>query len=326
MKHASLNGEYFADARSELGGNVRLIVQPDDGMAPILTAVKQARKSIDVMIFRFDRPQLEHALAAAVARGVAVRALIAHTSSDGARPLRALELRLLAAGLTVARTDDDLVRYHGKFMIVDRSRLFVLGFNFTAVDTGRSRSFGVEVRTKAIIRGAVALFEADAGRQPVSSIHRDLVVSPENSRERLESFIRGARRQLLIYDPKLSDPRMINLIHDRMRAGVLVRVLGRVAKAGSEIPMKRLAGARLHVRAIVRDGRAAFLGSQSLKRLELDKRRELGIVVHNTKVVRQMTEVFESDWTEAVAVKKAAKAVKKVQKRLEDAVPQAAQV
>jgi phosphatidylserine/phosphatidylglycerophosphate/cardiolipin synthase-like enzyme len=99
-----------------------------------------------------------------------------------------------------------------------------------------------------------------------------------------------------------------------------------VAKAGSEIPMKRLAGARLHVRAIVRDGRAAFLGSQSLKRLELDKRRELGIVVHNTKVVRQMTEVFESDWTEAVAVKKAAKAVKKVQKRLGEAVPQAAQV
>jgi hypothetical protein len=33
---------------------------------------------------------------------------------------------------------------------------------------------------------------------------------------------------------------------------------------------------RLHVRAIIVDGRRAFLGSQSLRRIELDERRETG--------------------------------------------------
>ena len=35
---------------------------------------------------------------------------------------------------------------------------------------------------------------------------------------------------------------------------------------------------RLHTRSIVRDGRYAFIGSQSLRQLELDARREVGII------------------------------------------------
>ena len=70
-------------------------------------------------------------------------------------------MRLLAAGVTVSRTDDDLVRYHGKLMIIDRRVLFLLAFNFTWLDMERSRSFGivttnkkhVEQAAKAVRRG-----------------------------------------------------------------------------------------------------------------------------------------------------------------------------
>ena len=50
-----------------------------------------------------------------------------------------------------------------------------------------------------------ALFEADRTRQPYSPIHNRLVVSPETSRELLTAFVRGAKKQLLIYDEKVSD-------------------------------------------------------------------------------------------------------------------------
>ena len=275
---------------------MKLLVQPDDDLAPLLNAVRQARKSIELMVFRFDRPALEKALGEAVIRGVSVRALIAHTNSEGERALRKLELRLLAAGVTVARTADDLVRYHAKYFIVDRQRLFLLGFNFTALDISHSRSFGLEVRSKPVIQDVLRLFEADAARQTFSPGHRDLVVSPINARERLTQFIRSARRELLIYDPKLSDLRMIRLLRERARAGVAIRILGRVAKPGASLPWARLAGVRLHVRAMVADGRQAFVGSQSLKRLELDGRRELGLFVREPSIVRQMANVFEADW------------------------------
>src|SRR5262245_43898277 len=108
--------------------SMQVITQPEDGLAPLLKAIKRAKKSIDVVIFRFDLPEIEDALAEAVERGVAVRALIAHTNRGGEKKLRKLESRLLKAGATLSRTADDMVRYHGKVIVVDGRKAFVLGF------------------------------------------------------------------------------------------------------------------------------------------------------------------------------------------------------
>jgi hypothetical protein len=53
---------------------------------------------------------------------------------------------------------------------------------------------------------------------------------------------------------------------------------------------------RFHTRAIFRDRHDAFLGSQSLRELELDQRRELGVIVRDHQVVHSLVKVFESDW------------------------------
>ena len=55
-----------------------------------------------------------------------------------------------------------------------------------------------------------------------------------------------------------------------------------------EVQSEKYPGKRLHVRTIVRDGRRAFVGSQSLRKLELDKRREVGVIVDDAKVVKQL--------------------------------------
>ena len=97
---------------------------------------------MEIVIFRLDVKDVTIALEAAVARGVAVRALIAHTNKGGEKQLRKLEMRLLAAGVTVSRSADDFLRYHGKMLLIDGRQLHVNGFNFTWLDIDRSRSFG----------------------------------------------------------------------------------------------------------------------------------------------------------------------------------------
>src|SRR6195256_6340579 len=266
---------------------MKLIVQPDDGVAPIVTAIKQARKSIDILIFRLDRQEIAHALDAAVARGVRVRALTAHANRGGTKSLRKLEMLLLEGGVTVSRTADDLVRYHGKMMIVDAKVLHVYGFNFTGLDIAKSRSFGVISKNAKLVSEASKLFMADFDRKPYTPGYERFVVSPENARERLGRFISGARRQLLIYDPQVSDDSMLRLITERIKAGVDVRVIGKVESKWN-VRCERYPGRRLHIRAIVRDGERAFLGSQSLRRLELEKRREVGVVITDDTVVLQM--------------------------------------
>ncbi len=279
---------------------MRLIVQPDEGAAPLIRAIKRARKSVDAVIFRLDLAPVEKALKSAVSRGVAVRALIAHTNRGGEKELRKLERRLLKAGVTVARTDDDLVRYHGKLLVIDARRLYVMGFNYTELDMQMSRSFGVVTRSRKLIADAARLIEADSNRQNFKPTSRGLVVSPENARQRLSRFIRKTRRELLIYDPNVSDDDILQLLKTRANAGVRIRILGKIEKkwVDSGFKVRKFPG-RLHVRALVRDGRRAFVGSQSLRKPELDERREVGIVIRDARLVKRLANVFEADWTRA---------------------------
>jgi phosphatidylserine/phosphatidylglycerophosphate/cardiolipin synthase-like enzyme len=276
---------------------MNLIVQPDAGVTPVVQAIQRAKHTVDIAIFRTDREEIEKALAAAVLRGVKVRVLVAHTNRGGENRLRKLEQRLLDAGTSVTRTGDDFIRYHGKFMVADNT-LHLFGFNFTGVDTIKSRSFGVSTRDASAVREARALFDADSSRQPYVPKRTHLVVSPENAREMLLAFVKGTKRQLLIYDVNLQDPVFTKLLTQLAAAGIDVRVIGK-CKGAKGIDVRPLRSIRLHVRAMVRDGARAFVGSQSLRRVELDKRREVGVLITNVAVARRIRDVFEADWAEA---------------------------
>jgi phosphatidylserine/phosphatidylglycerophosphate/cardiolipin synthase-like enzyme len=277
---------------------VKLIVQPRDGLSPVLTGIRRAKKEIDVVIFRCDRKELIQALGAAVKRGVRVRALIANTNRGGEKKLRKLEMDLLEAGVTVSRTGDELIRYHGKYLVIDRQSLWVLGFNFVSLDIVKSRSFGLMTRRRTEVSEAIKLFEADVTRQPYVPGDTDLVVSPETSRLDLMKFVRDAKQQLLIYDPKITDRSFCEALAARAKAGVEVKVMGKVSGPASELPHEKFPGKRLHVRLIIRDARDAFLGSQSLRALELDKRREIGLIVKRKALVAEMVKVFQDDWAD----------------------------
>jgi cardiolipin synthase A/B len=310
---------------------LKLLVQPGESARALIQGIDTAKKSVEIVIFRFDRRDIERALKSAVSRGVFTHALIAHTNRGGEEHLRRLEMRLLEAGGTVARTADDLLRYHYKMIIIDRRKLYLLAFNFTNLDIEHSRSFGVVTRNRKFVQEAVRLFEADTRRQPYTPGYPNFLVSPANARAQLSSFISGAKKQLLIYDLKISDRAMIRLLEDRVRSGVDVRVIGRLTRHGTNLPVRKLLGMRLHVRTMIRDEHQVFIGSQSLRKVELDARREVGIIFHDPKVVSRLINIFEDDWNSAEVQKDEivnlvertplAKAAKKVAKAVTKDLP-----
>jgi phosphatidylserine/phosphatidylglycerophosphate/cardiolipin synthase-like enzyme len=273
------------------------------------------------VIFRFDQREIERALAAAVSRGVPVHALIAHTNRAGEEILRKLEMRLLGSGVTVARTADDLVRYHGKMMLIDRRELFLLAFNLTHQDIDRSRSFGLITKSRDLVREAGRLFDSDVKRHPYEAASARFIVSPVNARKELGAFLRAARKRLWIYDPEVTDRAMLQILEDRAKAGVDVRIIGKCGRHSERIAVRK-APMRLHTRTIIRDRKAAFLGSQSLRELELDSRREIGVIFQDAGTVNRIAEVFEQDWARPQAeTPPAAKIAKKVAKAVANRLP-----
>ena len=285
---------------------MKLIIEPADGVGPLLAAIKSAKKSVEMVIFRFDRTDIETALKAAAERGVKVSVLIAFANRGGEQRLRRLESRCLAAGITVARTSNDLSRYHDKFILIDRRVLYMLTFNFTHLDIDHSRSFGIVSTHDDWVREAARLFRADCTRTKYAPKIKTFVVSPANARSALDKFLKRAKKQLLIYDVHISDKDMVRVLNERVKAGVEIKVIGSVA-GHTQLDVQKLAGTRLHTRVIVRDRKQAFLGSQSLRAAELDSRRELGLVINDAKTVKRLIATFEADWTSKKSEKETAK-------------------
>ena len=274
---------------------MKVIVQPDDGPSLLLSALKNAKQSVEIAIFRFDRSDIETALKAAVSKGIKGTALIADVNRGGEKNLRQLEMRFLQAGITVARSARDLIRYHDKLIIIDRHILFLLSFNFTHLDIDHSRGFGIVTKNTALVQEAVKLFEADCARRPYSASSDNFVVSPINSRKVLRTFLERAKKQLLIYDPQISDKEMIGVLQQRAKAGVEIRVIGKI-RSRVALSVRKLTKMRLHTRTIIRDGRQAFVESQSLRPAELDSRREVGLIFRESKAVKKLLAIFEADW------------------------------
>src|SRR5881227_2149700 len=76
-----------------IGAPVKLLIQPGAGVAALVKGIEKAQKSVEIIIFRFDRIEIERALANAVKRGLSVHALIAFTNHGGEKNLRKLEMR-----------------------------------------------------------------------------------------------------------------------------------------------------------------------------------------------------------------------------------------
>jgi phosphatidylserine/phosphatidylglycerophosphate/cardiolipin synthase-like enzyme len=107
--------------------------------------------------------------------------------------------------------------------------------------------------------------------------------------------LKGAKRELLIYDVDLADKEMLRILEERSLAGVAIRIIGH-AGTNKHVSGRQFRRMRLHTRVIIRDGKQVFLGSQSLRKLELEARREIGIIVNNAKIVSSIATVFEDDW------------------------------
>jgi phosphatidylserine/phosphatidylglycerophosphate/cardiolipin synthase-like enzyme len=178
----------------------------------------------------------------------------------------------------------------------------VLSFNFTHLDVDHSRGFGIVTTNAAWVREGMKLFRADCTRSTYKAALDTMVVSPANSRKVLGEFLKRAKKQLLIYDPKISDKEMLRILQDRAKAGVEIRIIGKVG-GSFKFDSQKLARHRLHTRTIIRDGRQAFVGSQSLRPAELDSRRELGLIIHDAKAVKKLVDTFEADWVPAESKK-----------------------
>ncbi len=294
--------------------NLSLIIQPGDSFFPIVDAIDSATQNIKMTIFRMDDPIVRDAMSYAVARGVKVQALVAPSSKGWNKRNKKLTDDLSKLGIEVRMTKarkEKIKRYHYKMMTIDNLQSLVLTFNPTQKNLHYARDFGLLIRDQEITTELNRLFEADWHGNVFKPKELPLVISPYNSRKKLMELLESADRSIRILDAKVEDQQVMGLLLRKASNGCDVRLISRDTFYDQVVPnfsVKKLARYKLHAKCVIVDGARFFVGSQNLRAVSLDRRREVGIIVEDDAMSRRIERVFDEDWlnaTELAAVTEA---------------------
>ena len=285
--------------------NLSLIIQPGDSFFPIVDAIDSATQNIKMTIFRMDDPIVRDAMSYAVARGVKVQALVAPSSKGWNKRNKKLTDELSKLGIEVRMTKarkEKIKRYHYKMMMIDDLQSLVLTFNPTQKNLHYARDFGLLIRDQEITTELNRLFEADWHGNVFKPRDLPLVISPYNSRKKLIELLESAERSIRILDAKVEDQQVMGLLLRKASTGCDVRLISRDTFYDQVVPnfsVKKLARFKLHAKCVIVDGARFFVGSQNLRAVSLDRRREVGLIVEDDAMSRRIERVFDEDWVNA---------------------------
>ena len=264
----------------------RLVIDPAERRKAMLEVIADAKRRLTLSLFRCDDFQVLDALAAALERGVEVRALLTRRAKGGKKRLRKLWGALEEMGAIVSSYADPVVKYHAKYLVADEGPAIIATLNPTQKCFSRTWDCLLVTHDSAVVRSLTAIFQADStGRALPDSgaLSRRLIVGPERSRDQVRLLIQGAQHSIRIIDHKLSDPDVVALLRERRAEGLTVSVIGHQ-------PMGALAP---HGKMMLIDETRALIGSMALSTLSLDFRREVSVIVDEADLVRRLNVAFQ---------------------------------
>jgi phosphatidylserine/phosphatidylglycerophosphate/cardiolipin synthase-like enzyme len=307
VTHASAHDSSSASITS---GRLALITEPQDGIAPVLSAVKGARREVDMVMYEDNDTQLDSALAVDAHRGVTVRVLLNGGYYGRGFPQDQAAYNYLEAHAVPVRwTPSYFALTHQKTLIID-GRAYILTFNLTPQYYASSRDFGV-IDTNAADDAAIEqTFNADwTGRRTTAPAGHDLVWSPGSQAAQVK-LIESATGWVDIYNEEMDSPAIESALEGDARRGVNVRVT-MTADSSWNSAFAQLAAAGVHVRTYAANAALyihakmiltpakVFLGSENFSITSTNRNRELGLITPDGPIRASLSRTFDADYANA---------------------------
>ena len=304
-------------AEKKVDSHHRLIIEPDDGTAPVTELIDSAQHSLRIKQFTLTDSAVMSALVKAHKRGVDVRIMLNPHRSSGDRANDESFKALRHAGLKLEWSNPAFAVTHEKSLVADETIALISTFNMATKYFTETRDYGVITVNPVQVAQVIAGFEADWHRKPFEpDAESGLLWSANNSRQIMAWFIDNAKKELIIQHPKFVDATIVERIAAARKRGVKVRLLCGGKHGISEwdvldtfaslrllegfgVKVRRQKHLKLHAKLLITDGERAQIGSMNIDRSAFDLRRELGIVLDDAHIIKGLGKVFESDWHES---------------------------
>ncbi len=294
-----------------LASPVDLFIEPDSDPSPLLDYVHSAKQSVWMTMYLLSDPEIVAALKEADSRGVDVKVILEEHPFGGSNLNRKIKPELEKANIEVKWGGKDFPFTHQKTLIIDGQILCILNQNLTKSAFISNREYNLCLIDASSLREATAVFTADwTGNNYDATDNSDLLLSPINSRAKLELLFNSAGQSIDLVTEVIDDPQIMTILqakHKETSVRVLLPSLEQIpansrsayelVNAGVEV--RTFTKPYLHAKAAIIDGERAYLGSINMTTNSLDENRELGIIFRDVSAVLIMVEQFAADWENA---------------------------
>lgn len=279
-----------------------LFIEPDMGRAPIINAISQAKKSIDLVMYGFTDNQLLSSLIQAKQKGITVRIILEKN------PYRATDENTRTLNI-LAQYHIDVMQHklpfkliHQKTLIIDDNKAIVMTFNFTHSSFKNERNFGLFVSKPEIVNEIESQFQADWEARP--NLNKlNLIWSPDNSRRKLTDILQQTHTIIQIYAQNINDYKMIGLLGKAAKNGAKVTIITSTPLYPKQqkyleknhVKIHYVRHLIIHAKVIMLDKRYAILGSINLTKASLEQNRELSIITSDPQTLAALEKVFNGD-------------------------------
>lgn len=291
-----------------------LIIEPEAGRAPLLSAIAHAKSSLQLVMYGFTDQSLMQAFIQAKNTGKNVQILLeAHPYKSESENFLATHL-LNQNQVTIFSSNPEFKLTHQKTLLIDHEKAFIMTFNFTHSTFKNERNFALVITTPALVQEIKHVFLADLDHRNITVKQPDLVWSPNNAREKLLTFIRDSHTEIKMYEQDIKDYKMVGALKNAAQSGVKIKIMTSLyphssrnkaitylEKNGVEIRYSK--HYQIHAKVIMSDHTRALLGSINLTTPSIDENRELSVITHDANVIQQLEKTFDHDWAESSAKK-----------------------
>lgn len=284
----------------------RLIIEPDAGREPLVTEIKKAKSSVDLVMYGFTDGTLLNALIEAKKSGKNVQVLLEPSPYKAAGENAFAIKRLQSANINLQWPSDEFKLTHQKTFLIDKRSAIIMTFNLTHSTFKNERNFALIIDNPAMVNEINQVFIADWQHRHITVSNPNLIWSPDNSRKKIIAFIRSANASIKMYAQDLSDYQMIGALANAAREGKTVEILMMEPKnkKNKKLAYLRKAGATIHfsknyiihAKVIIIDQKQAMLGSINLTKASINNNRELSVITKDPRVVTTLSHTFEQDY------------------------------
>ncbi|MGE5378707.1 MAG: phospholipase D-like domain-containing protein [Bacteroidota bacterium] len=289
---------------------------------PLVEAIDAARLSIDVAAYSLSLNSVRYALIRAHDRGVEVRVVMESTNMDRSDPQKMVE-----AGIPIIGDNLDGLM-HDKFMVIDRSEVWMGSMNFTDAGAYDDNNNLFRIRSAKMAENYTKEFEEmfnDNKFGPnvvpetpyphltIDGTEVDTYFSPDDGvLNALVPLLNGAEHSIYFLAYSFTSNELGDIVRQKAEAGLDVKGVmdaGQVASnQGTEYDPFKQAGMNvrldgneglMHHKVFVIDGKIVAFGSYNFSKSAEENNDENLIVVYSEPLAQQFIQEFYRVWNQA---------------------------